>query len=183
MKIGYARVSTSDQNLDMQINALKEVGCSRIFTDISSGKNDKRVGLIELIEFARPQDTVYTYRLDRISRSLQSLIRIINKFKENKVEFVSLREKIDTDSPGGNLIFHIFAALSEFERDIIRERTIAGLKAAKARGKVGGRPKVIDKEILDQIQRMYNAGISVRTISKQIQVSIPTIYRYLSNNN
>ena len=181
MKIGYARVSTTDQNLDMQIDALKTAGCERIFTDKISGKSNERPGLQEALEYVRASDCLYVYKLDRLSRSLPSLIKIVNDLKAKGAEFVSLNEKIDTDSPGGNLIFHIFSALAQFEREIISERTKAGLESAKKRGRIGGRPRVIDEELLDQINRMYRANISVKTISKQTGVSVPTIYRYLSS--
>ena len=180
MKVGYARVSTQDQNLRMQLDALKEAGCEKIFTDKQSGKDDDRPGLTKALNFVRSGDTLLVFKLDRLSRSLPSLLKIVNQLKDRGTEFTSLHEKIQTDSAGGSLIFHIFAALSQFERELISERTKIGLEAARRRGKFGGRPKVIDEELLDQIKKMYSSGISVKTISKQLNISCPTIYRYLN---
>ena len=179
MKVGYARVSTKDQNLEMQINALEEVGCKNIFTDKLSGKNTQRTGLQEAINFLRKGDTLIVYKLDRLSRSLADLIKIVNEINSKGSEFSSISEKIDTETPGGKLIFHIFSALAQFERELIVERTKVGLEAARKQGRIGGRPRAIDSNTLDQITRMKKAGISVKTISKQINISVATIYRYL----
>ncbi len=141
MLIGYARVSTQDQTLDLQKDALEKIGCSKIFTDTASGATTERKGLEEALSYVREGDTLVVWRLDRLGRSLQHLIETITKLNNRKIGFKSITENIDTTTSGGKLIFHIFGALAEFERDIIRERTLAGLQAARARGRLGGKPK------------------------------------------
>ncbi len=143
MKIGYARVSTNEQNLDLQLDALKAVGCNKFFTDKISGSKSSRPGLDEMLTYARAGDEIIVWRLDRFGRSLRDLIDTINALQDKGIGFQSLHEKIDTTTPSGKLIFHIFASLAEFERNIIRERTQAGLASARARGRLGGRPKGI----------------------------------------
>lgn len=146
MKIGYARVSTEDQNLDLQNDALKEAKCDHIFEEKISGKIKDRPALDEAPNFMRKGDTLVVWKLDRLGRSLKHLIEIINRLMDNGMYFKSLQEKIDTTSTSGKLIFHIFATLAEFEREIISERTKAGLKAARARGRFGGRPKKLNEQ-------------------------------------
>src|SRR5437588_2698376 len=141
MLIGYARVSTQDQTLDLQQDALEKIGCSKIFTDTASGAKAERQGLDEALAYVREGDTLVVWKLDRLGRSLQHLIETITKLNNRKIGFKSITENIDTTTSGGKLVFHIFGALAEFERDIIRERTNAGLAAARARGRRGGRPK------------------------------------------
>src|SRR3954466_15899728 len=141
MLVGYARVSTTDQTLDLQHDALTKAGCSKIFTDTASGAQIERKGLTEAIYYVRAGDTLVVWKLDRLGRSLKDLITRITELNDRKIGFKSLTEQIDTTTSGGKLIFHIFGALAEFERDIIKERTQAGLEAARARGKLGGRPK------------------------------------------
>src|SRR2546423_716996 len=141
MQIGYARVSTTEQNLDLQLDALKKADCVKIFTDTASGAKTARKGLDEALTYVRPGDTLVVWRLDRLGRSLKHLIEVVTDLEKRGIGFKSLTENIDTTTSGGKLIFHIFGALAEFERDIIRERTKAGLEAARARGRKGGRPK------------------------------------------
>jgi DNA invertase Pin-like site-specific DNA recombinase len=141
MLVGYARVSTEDQNLDLQKDALQKAGCEKLFTDVASGAKDERAGLAEAIAFLRPGDTLVVWKLDRLGRSLKHLIETVTALQARKVGFRSLQESIDTTTSGGKLIFHVFGALAEFERDLIRERTQAGLQAARARGRKGGRPR------------------------------------------
>src|SRR5438309_2543458 len=141
MLIGYARVSTSDQTLNLQKDALEKIGCSQIFTDTISGSTTERHGLDAAMSYVREGDTLVVWRLDRLGRSLKHLIETITQLNIRKIGFKSITENIDTTTSGGKLIFHIFGALAEFERDIIRERTNAGLTAARARGRLGGRPK------------------------------------------
>src|SRR6184192_2483038 len=143
MNIGYARVSTQDQTLNLQKDALEKLGCNKIFTDTSSGTKAERNGLEEALEYVREGDTLVVWRLDRLGRSLKHLIETISQLDTRKIGFKSLTENIDTTTSGGKLIFHIFGALAEFERNLIRERTNAGLEAARARGRKGGRPKAI----------------------------------------
>src|SRR6516162_10231596 len=141
MKVGYTRVSKQEQNEALQRDALKDAGCEKDFSDKMTGSKFERKGLEELLAFIRSGDTVVVWKLDRLGRSLKDLIETLNVLKERGVDFISLTEKIDTTTPGGKLIFHMMGALAEFERDLIRERTNAGLAAARARGRVGGRPK------------------------------------------
>src|ERR671919_2610249 len=143
MNIGYARVSTQDQTLNLQKDALKNIGCTKIFTDTASGTKAEREGLEEALEYVREGDTLVVWRLDRLGRSLKHLIETITELNNRKIGFKSVQESIDTTTSGGKLVFHIFGALAEFEREIIRERTKAGLTAARSRGKVGGRPKAL----------------------------------------
>src|ERR1700736_2974975 len=148
MLIGYARVSTQDQTLDLQKDALEKIGCTKIFPDTASGAQTERKGLEEALAYVREGDTLVVWRLDRLGRSLKHLIETITKLNNRKIGFKSITENIDTTTSGGKLIFHIFGALAEFEREIIRERTRAGLTAARARGRRGGRPRLMtDKKI------------------------------------
>ena len=141
MLIGYARVSTQDQTLNLQRDALENIGCSKIFSDTASGAATERKGLAEALEYVREGDSLVVWKLDRLGRSLKHLIETITKLNNRNIGFRSITENIDTTTSGGKLVFHIFGALAEFERDIIRERTNAGLQAARAKGRQGGRPK------------------------------------------
>jgi DNA invertase Pin-like site-specific DNA recombinase len=144
--VGYARVSTFEQNLNLQKDALKAAGCDKIFEDQISGSVSVRPGMDRAMEFLREGDTLVVWRLDRLGRSLKHLIEVVSRLEEKRIGFKSLQETIDTTSSGGRLIFHIFGALAEFERNLIRERTMAGLSAARARGKKGGRPKALEPQ-------------------------------------
>src|SRR4051794_25968332 len=155
MLIGYARVSTQDQTLNLQKDALEKCGCPKIFTDIASGAKQERKGLEEALEYVREGDTLVVWRLDRLGRSLKHLIEAISQLNTRKIGFKSLTENIDTTTSGGKLIFHIFGALAEFERNLIRERTNAGLQAARARGRKGGRPKSLTGRKAAIAQELY----------------------------
>lgn len=180
MKIGYARVSTKDQNLDLQLDALKAVGCERIFEDKISGSRTERDGLSQTMQSLHSGDTLVVWKLDRLGRSLQHLIAVINDLRERGIFFKSLKENLDTSSSTGKLIFHIFGALAEFERDIIQERTMAGLHAARSRGRIGGRPKVMNAKKLKLAKTlMADNSRSVREICEILGVSKATLYRYL----
>ncbi|MGL4450004.1 MAG: recombinase family protein [Sarcina sp.] len=180
MLIGYARVSTEDQKLELQLDALREIGCEKIFTDVASGAYTERIGLTEVLSYLREDDILVVWKLDRLGRTLKQLIEIINQLSEKNIGFFSLHEKIDTTNSGGKLIFHIFAALAEFERDIIRERTKAGLTAARARGKLGGRPKIMDENKISIAKTLYDDGTtSIKDICKMLNISRATLYRYI----
>ena len=180
MKVGYARISTSDQNLYMQQDDLKEDGCEEVFSDIASGAKSDRPGLAKALVYLREGDTLVVWKLDRLGRSVQHLIQTIKELSDRKIGFRSLRESIDTNTSGGKLIFHIFSALAEFERDLIRERTKAGLKAARSRGKMGGRPPLLDKrQILRMIQMYDEQNNTVADICKIYDISRPSFYNYL----
>ncbi len=180
MIIGYARVSTEDQNLDLQMDALKEAGCDRIYEDKIRGSKTERDGLDKALNSTREGDTLVVWKLDRLGRSLQHLISVVNKLKDGGVYFRSLKENLDTSSSTGKLIFHIFGALAEFERDIIRERTIAGLAAARARGRVGGRPKSLSDEKIKLARTLWgDKSNSIVDICDVLGISKATLYRYL----
>ncbi len=181
MKIGYARVSTVDQNLELQTDALEKAGCEKIFTDQASGAKDDRKGLMDAVEFCRKGDSLVVWKLDRLGRSLKHLIETINLLLEKKVGFVSIQESIDTTTSGGKLIFHVFGALAEFERELIRERTNAGLASARSRGRMGGRPKAMTVKQLRIAQTMLkDPKTTVKDVCETLQVSKTTLYRYLN---
>jgi DNA invertase Pin-like site-specific DNA recombinase len=181
MKIGYIRVSTQEQNETLQVDALKNVGCEKFFTDKGSGAKFERKGLEQLKAFVRSGDTVIVWKLDRLGRSLKDLIFTLNVLKERGVDFLSLTEKIDTTTPGGKLIFHLMGALAEFERDLIRERTNAGLSAARARGRVGGRPRKLKTNGKVALARSLFAdkSNSLQEICSTLGISRSTLYRYV----
>jgi len=184
MKVGYARVSTLEQNLDLQIDALKKEGCERIITDELSGSIINRPGLAKLKEQLRPKDTLVVWRLDRLGRSLRHLVELVNDFNEQEIGFKSLHETIDTSSSTGKLTFHLFAALAEFERNLIRERSRAGMEAARARGKQGGRPKKVDNDKRQLAIDLHSGKKhSIKQICSIIGVSRPTLYKYLRELN
>ncbi len=183
MLIGYARVSTTEQILDLQIDALEKIGCSKIFTDMISSAKPERPGLMEALAFVRAKDTLVVWRLDRLGRSLKELIEIVKDLNNRNVEFKSITENIDTTTPGGKLVFHMFGALAEFEQDIIRERTKAGLQAARARGRLGGRPKAQTLNTPKKVaiaQSLYNNKTNtIDEICKTLNISRATLYRYI----
>ena len=179
MLIGYARVSTHDQNLDLQKDALQAAGCEKIFVDELSGAAATRPGLRQAMDALREGDVLLVWRLDRLGRSLRNLIELVGQLDERKVGFRSLQEAMDTSTSGGKLIFHVFGALAEFERNLIRDRTQAGLSAARARGKTGGRQKKLDEKQRELVVRLYNEGRSVKDICHSLSISKPTFYRYV----
>ena len=183
MNIGYARVSTQDQTLNLQKDALEKLGCNKIFTDTASGAKAERIGLEEALEYVREGDTLVVWRLDRLGRSLKHLIETITELNSRKIGFKSIQENIDTTTSGGKLVFHIFGALAEFERDIIRERTQAGLTAARARGRLGGRPKakaLNTPKKVGMAQRLYNdKNNTIDEICKTLNISRATLYRHI----
>ncbi len=180
MLIGYARVSTADQTINLQQDALEQADCSKIFTDTISGAKTERVGLEQALAYVRPGDMLVVWRLDRLGRSLKHLIETITALHDRGIGFKSITENIDTTTSGGKLVFHIFGALAEFERDIIRERTQAGLQAARARGKKGGRPKVLKDKKVAMAQALYNdKNNSIAEICKTLNISRSTLYRYI----
>src|SRR5215211_6121942 len=180
MFVGYARISTTDQTLDLQRDALTKAGCAKIFTDTASGAQTDRPGLLEAISYVRAGDTLVVWKLDRLGRSLKDLITRIKELNDRKIGFKSLTEQIDTTTSGRKLIFHIFGALAEFERDIIRERTNAGLAAARARGKTGGRRPALTPKEIALVQKLYaDKQTSVEDICKSFGISRMTLWRYV----
>jgi DNA invertase Pin-like site-specific DNA recombinase len=178
MKIGYARVSTADQTLEPQTDTLSEAGCEKLFTDVASGVRTERPGLDNAIEFCRRGDTLVVWKLDRMGRSISHLIEMIQKIEEKGAGFQSLTEKIDTTSAGGRLIFHLFGALAEFERDLIRERVQAGLKSARARGRKGGRPPVSEETKAMAQALMADHSLSVKQICDRLGIAKSTLYKH-----
>lgn len=183
MLIGYARVSTFEQTLDLQQDALKKVECAQIFTDTISGSVADRPGLHDALLYLRAGDTLVVWRLDRLGRSLKHLIEVVTQLHERGIGFKSLTENIDTMTSTGKLIFHVFGALAEFERDLIRERTQAGLQAARARGRRGGRPKAQSLNTPQKValaQALYDdKSHSITDICQTLHISRATLYRYL----
>lgn len=182
MKIGYARVSTFDQHLDLQLNALRNAGCEIIYQEKVSGAGINRPELQVMLQQLRAGDEVVVWKLDRLGRSLSHLIELVTKFSEKAVSFTSIHDKIDTSTPTGKLIFHIFCSLAEFEREQIRKRTLAGLAAAKLKGRTGGKPKGLSEEAKKTArvaESLYKEGYAIKLIAQQLSVSRQTVYNYL----
>jgi DNA invertase Pin-like site-specific DNA recombinase len=183
MRIGYARVSTKDQSLDLQVDALRDAGCEQVFQEVASGAKTARPALDDLLSRLRAGDVLVIWKLDRLGRSLKHLVTLTAELMEREVGLVSLNDPIDTTTPQGRLVFNIFASLAEFERELIRERTQAGLKAARARGRKGGRPKGLSKEAKQKAmaaETLYREGeLSVQAICDQLGITKPTLYAYL----
>lgn len=177
-RIGYARVSTDDQNLDLQRDALSKSACTAIYEETASGKSAGRPELDHCLKALRSGDALVVWRLDRLGRSLPDLVRIVSDLEQRGIGFESLTEKIETNSAAGKLVFHVFAALAEFERNVIRERTQAGLSAARARGRVGGRkPSLSEKQKREIRALLKDPSIAVTDVAKRYGVSRTTIYK------
>lgn len=182
--IGYARVSTQDQNMDMQKDALEREGCIRIFEDYISGAKAEREGLNAALDYLREGDTLVMWKLDRLGRSMKHLVNIVTTLKEKGVSFKSLQEHIDTTSAAGNLIFHIFASLAEFERSLISERTIAGLKSARARGRKGGRKALLGTDDIILLKNLHGENkISIDKLAEMFGIKRPTLFKYLKKES
>ncbi len=180
MLIGYARVSTDDQNLDLQRAALRDAGCERIYEDTVGGSRAERPGLKQAMEILRRSDTLVVWRLDRLARSLKHLIELSERIDAAGVGLRSVQESIDTTTSSGRLFFHLMGALGEFERNLIRERTRAGLEAARKRGKVGGRPRALsDGDLKAARALLASDDMSVEEVARRVGVSPATLYRYL----
>ena len=184
MLIGYARVSTHDQNLDLQKDALEKAGCKKIYVEQMSGSSRIRPELEKTLEMLRNGDTLVVWRLDRLGRSLKHLIELISKLEQREIGFKSLMESMDTTTSGGKLIFHIFGALAEFEHNLIQERTSAGLAAARARGRNGGRPLKLDEKKRELAIKLYNEKErSIKEICQIMGISKPTLYSYIHKHD
>lgn len=184
MLIGYARVSTHDQNLDLQKDALEEAGCKKIYVEQMSGSSRIRPELEKTLEMLRNGDTLVVWRLDRLGRSLKHLIELITKLEQREIGFKSLMESMDTTTSGGKLVFHIFGALAEFEHNLIQERTSAGLAAARARGRNGGRPLKLDEKKRELAIKLYNERErSIKEICQIMGISKPTLYAYIHKHD
>jgi len=179
-RVGYARVSTAEQSLDLQLDALEKSGCDRIFQDVMSGGKDVRPGLTDCLSYLREGDTLVVYKLDRLGRSIRHLVTTVDDLSRRGVKFESLQERID-DSPTGRLLLGMFSTIAEFERNLIRERTIAGLASARARGRRGGRPKALTKAKIEIGKTLaQNRSLSVADICEQLKISKATYYRHIN---
>ena len=180
MLIGYARVSTDEQNLDLQTDTLTKVGCERLFSDQVSGAAAVKTGLDEALAYLREGDTLVVWKLDRLGRTVKGLVELVDLLKGRGIQFRSLTDGIDTSTPAGRFFFHMMAALAEMERDLIRERTTAGLAAARARGRKGGRKSKLDEAKLDAARKLLTAGTPAVDVAKTLGVGRATLYRRLS---
>ena len=181
MLVGYIRVSTDDQNLNLQKDALLKFGIDErnIFSDKTSGSKDKRVGLDKAIEFLKDGDTLVVWKLDRLGRSLAHLISIITSLKNRNISFISITEGMDTTTASGELFFHIFGALAQFERSLIQERVKAGLESAKKLGRVGGRKRTMTDSKLASAKKLLESGVLPKDVAKDLGVSLATLYRWI----
>ncbi len=179
MKIGYARVSTQDQNLKMQLDALKKVGCEKVFREKASGVHSKRSGLDRALSHLRKGDVFVVWKLDRLGRNLGRLVAFVEGVQERGIEFKSITDNIDTTTPSGRFFFHMMAALAQMERELIAERTRAGLEAARKRGRVGGRPRTMTEKKVKAAKKLLKIGTTPREVAETLGVSMPTLYRWL----
>jgi len=175
--IGYARVSTNDQNLDLQQHALKAAGCEQIFSDKLGGTIKLRPGIEDAFKFLRAGDTLVIWKLDRLGRTVKGLVSLVEELQERGIQFRSLTDGIDTSTPAGRFFFHVMAAMAQMERELIKERTQAGLAAAKQRGKTGGRPRVMDASKVSMAKRLLEAGESPTAVARNLGVGRATLYR------
>jgi DNA invertase Pin-like site-specific DNA recombinase len=182
-RIGYARVSTADQDLALQRDALAAADCDRVFEDRASGAKADRPGLAQALSYVRSEDVLVVWKLDRLGRSMSHLITAVSELESRGVGLRSLTEQIDTTTPGGRLIFHVFGALGQFERDLIRERTRAGLKAAEARGRRGGRKPVVTEEKLRRALQLIAKGLTTREAAARIKVGKTALYNSLQHQS
>ena len=187
MKFGYARVSTKDQNLNLQVDALKKSGCEKIYREVAKGAKTDRPKLNELLTVIKPGDSLVIWKLDRLGRSLQHLVKIFHNLIDHEIGIISLQDPIDTSTAQGKLMFNIFSSLAEFEKDLIIERTNAGLNAARARGRCGGRPTGLSKKSMEKAkaaEMLYNQKkLTANQISEQLGISKTTLYKYLKIRN
>jgi DNA invertase Pin-like site-specific DNA recombinase len=180
MLIGYARISTRDQKQNLQIDALKQEGCERIFEETASGASRDRPILRSAMEYMRHGDTLVVWKLDRLARSTRQLLETVDMLDQNGIGLKVITQNVDTTTAGGRLIFTVFGAIAEFERDIIRERTRAGLDAARARGKLGGRPRaLVQKDLKQALALLKDPDFSIEEVAERLGVSISTLYRYM----
>jgi DNA invertase Pin-like site-specific DNA recombinase len=180
MLVGYARVSTHDQNLSLQLDALQAVGCDKVYTEKASGAQRDRPQLHAALEYMRGKDTLVVWKLDRLARSLKQLLETVEALDERGIGLRSLTESLDTTTSGGTLVFHLFAALAEFERSIVRERTRSGLQAARRRGRLGGRPPALTSQDLAEAKALLrDPAITVEQVAKRLGVAPSTLYRHL----
>ena len=177
--IGYARVSTEDQSLDLQLDALRQAGCERVFTDTVSAARTQRAGLSEARSHLREGDVLVVWKLDRLGRSVKGLIDLVSELAKENVQFCSLTDRIDTTTPYGRFFFHMMASLAQMERELITERTKAGLDAARKRGRLIGRKRRMTPGKIESAKQLLDGGMPPREVAKNLGVSIPTLYRWV----
>ncbi|MEH4266303.1 recombinase family protein [Klebsiella aerogenes] len=183
MLIGYARVSTGDQNLDLQKNALIRAECELVFEDMASGKNARRPGLKRALRRLKPGDVLVVWKLDRLGRSVRDLITLVSELQARGVNFRSLTDSIDTSTPAGRFFFHVMSALAEMERELIVEHTRAGLAAAREQGRIGGRRRVMTPQVLERCQKLLENGATRQQVADVIGVGAKTVYKYFPANS
>ena len=179
MLIGYARVSTQDQNLELQRDALNKAGCKKIFEDKISGARADRPGLVMALEILREEDTLVVWKLDRLGRSVKQLVGLVSDLQKQGIQFKSLTDSIDTSTPSGRFFFHVMASLAEMERELIVERTHAGLETARKYGRKGGRKPKMTESKIESAKKLLASGIPPKDVAKNLGVSIPTLYRWV----
>jgi DNA invertase Pin-like site-specific DNA recombinase len=183
MLVGYARVSTVDQNLDLQLSALKEVGCEKLYQDQISGTKTNRPGLDMALEVLRKNDTLVVWKLDRLGRTVKGLIDLVNQLHQKEIHFKSITDNVDTSTPAGRFFFHVMASLAQMERELMAERTKAGLAAAKAKGRVGGRKRKMTQSKIESAKQLLANGTLPKDVAQNLGISIPTLYRWIPASN
>ena len=179
MLIGYARISTQDQNLELQLEALVKAGCQKVFEDKVSGTRADRPGLAKALEMLREGDTLVVWKLDRLGRSVKQLVDLVGELHKQDIQFKSLTDSIDTGTPSGRFFFHVMASLAEMERELIIERTRAGLEVARKLGRIGGRKLKMTKSKLETAKRLLDSGVPPKDVAKNLGLSVPTLYRWI----
>jgi DNA invertase Pin-like site-specific DNA recombinase len=183
MLVGYARVSTIDQNLDRQLSALKEAGCEKLYQDQISGTKANRPGLIMALEVLRKNDTLVVWKLDRLGRTIKGLIDLVNQLHQKEIHFKSITDNVDTSTPAGRFFFHVMASLAQMERELMAERTKAGLAAAKAKGRVGGRKRKMTQSKIESAKQLLASGSLPKDVALNLGISVPTLYRWIPASN
>jgi len=183
MLIGYARVSTVEQNLDLQLSALKKVGCEKFYQDQISGTKVTRPGLSMALEVLRKDDTLVVWKLDRLGRTVKGLIDLVNQLHQKEIHFKSITDNVDTSTPAGRFFFHVMASLAQMERELLAERTKAGLAAAKAKGRVGGRKRKMTQSKIESAKQLLSSGSLPRDVAQNLGISVPTLYRWIPASN
>ena len=179
MLVGYARVSTLDQNLDLQLSALEEAGCEKLYQDQISGTKANRPGLTMALEVLRKNDTLVVWKLDRLGRTVKGLIDLVNLLHQKEIHFKSITDNVDTSTPAGRFFFHIMASLAQMERELLAERTKAGLAAAKAKGRVGGRKRKMTQSKIESAKQLLSSGTLPKDVAQNLGISVPTLYRWV----
>ncbi len=179
MLVGYARVSTQDQNLELQFSALKKIGCAKLYQDQLSGARNNRPGLQLALEVLRKGDTLVVWKLDRLGRTVKGLIDLVNQLHQKDIHFKSITDNVDTSTPSGRFFFHVMASLAQMERELVAERTKAGLAAARSQGRVGGRKRKMTKSKIESAKKLLASGSLPKDVARNLGISIPTLYRWI----